>query len=261
MELIRIKESLPRKSKWVVELLGIILFIGLWYALVYFKHYRPSVLPMPHRVLSAIPEMWEKYHLARHTGYSILLNLLGYFEAAVVSVIIGFTIGLCPVFRGLSERMLAALRFLPLTPVLGDMAVLLGIGLNMKVQFLALGIAVYLIPVVVQRIDEVESVYIDTVKTHGASKWQAIRTVIIPDVFSRFSDDIRVLVAISWTYIVIAEMINSSDGGIGSMVFVAQKQSRADMVFGLIVIILVVGLIQDRIMKWMDARMYRHKYA
>jgi NitT/TauT family transport system permease protein len=241
MELIRIKESLPRKSKWVVELLGIILFIGLWYALVYFKHYRPSVLPMPHRVLSAIPEMWEKYHLARHTGYSILLNLLGYFEAAVVSVIIGFTIGLCPVFRGLSG--------------------LLGIGLNMKVQFLALGIAVYLIPVVVQRIDEVESVYIDTVKTHGASKWQAIRTVIIPDVFSRFSDDIRVLVAISWTYIVIAEMINSSDGGIGSMVFVAQKQSRADMVFGLIVIILVVGLIQDRIMKWMDARMYRHKYA
>jgi NitT/TauT family transport system permease protein len=179
----------------------------------------------------------------------------------VVSVVLGFVIGLSPFLRALSERLLAAMRFLPLTPVLGVMSGLLGIGLNMKVQFLALGIAVYLLPVVVQRIDEVQNVYLDTVKTHGATKWQAIRTVIIPDVFSRLSDDVRVLIAISWTYIVIAEMINSSDGGIGSMVFVAQKQSRADMVFALILIILVVGFIQDKIMKWGDARIYRHKYA
>jgi len=261
MEWIRFKGALPSKTKGAVELLGIVLFIGLWYLLVALKHYKPSVLPLPHKVFLSIPDLWERYHLLRHTGYSVLLNLLGYFEAVVVSFVLGFIIGLSPFLRALSERLLAAVRFLPLTPVLGVMSGLLGIGLNMKVQFLALGIAVYLLPVVVQRIDEVQNVYLDTVKTHGATKWQAIRTVIIPDVFSRLSDDVRVLIAISWTYIVIAEMINSSDGGIGSMVFVAQKQSRADMVFALILIILAVGFVQDKVMKWADAKIYRHKYA
>ena len=101
-----------------------------------------------------------------------------------------------PLFRGLFSRIFDAGRFIPLTAVTGIFILWLGIGNEMKVTFLAFGILVYLIPVVVQRIDEVQSVYLQTVYTLGASAWQTVKTVYIPYVLSKLIDDIRVLTAI-----------------------------------------------------------------
>ena len=51
----------------------------------------------------------------------------------------------------------------------------IGLDTDMKVHFLAFGILIYLLPVVVQRIDEIEDVYFKTVYTLGANSWQTFR--------------------------------------------------------------------------------------
>lgn len=259
MEFVVLKGEPKKKTLWLI--LGVIIFLASWYLLVYFKHYKPSVLPYPHKVLMSYPELITKYHLMRHLGYSILLNILGYTEAVVASILIGYALGLCPTLRGMFEPILTASRFLPLPSILGIMTGIFGIALNMKVQFLALGIAVYLVPVVIQRIIEVPQVYLDTSLTCGASKWQAIKTVIIPETIPRIFIDIIVLIAISWTYIVIAEMINASDGGIGSMIFVSQKLQRGDMLIAVILVILFWGVFQDKMMKLIYKIRYPHNYV
>ena len=266
-DLFALRGKLPPKKKALIEIIGAILFLLVWWSITQFTDIKPSILPSPIKVITCIPEMFTsvapdpEYHLIRNTGYSIWLNLLGYVEATIISLILGFLIGLIPLFRALSERILAALRFLPLTAFICVLIAWFGIGLNVKIQFLALGIVVYMLPVVVQRIDEVPKVLLNTAKTLGATKWQTVKTIYMPDVLSRFSDDIRVLTAISWTYIVIAEMVNSSDGGIGALVFVVQKQNRMDMVFAIVVIILLIGIIQDRLMLLLDKFLIKHKYA
>ncbi|MBK8832115.1 MAG: hypothetical protein IPN60_14925 [Saprospiraceae bacterium] len=40
----------------------------------------------------------------------------------------------------------------------------------MKVHFLAFGIIIYMLPVMIQRIDEVDDVYLKTVHTLGATR-------------------------------------------------------------------------------------------
>src|SRR5690606_13422094 len=122
-------------------------------------------------------------------------------EAVLICIPIGFTIGLFPIFRGMFSKQVNAIRFVPLTAVTGLFIAWFGIENNMKIQFLAFGIIVYLLPVVVQRVYDVEEVYQQTAFTLGASKWQTIKSVFVPSVFSKLFDDIRVLVAISWTYI------------------------------------------------------------
>jgi len=94
---------------------------------------------------------------------------------------------------------------------------------QMKIAFLTFGIIVYILPVVVQWIDEFGDVYLKTVFTLGATDWQTIRTVYIPAVMSKLVDDIRGLTAISWTYIIIAELLNRQ-GGIGSLIYVKARQ-------------------------------------
>ena len=129
----------------------------------------------------------------------------------------------------------------------------------MKIHFLAFGIVVYLLPVVVQRIREVPLVYHQTVKTLGASRWQTIRSVFIPDVMSKISVDIRVLVAISWTYIIVAELVNKS-GGVGALAYTAARQSRIDKVFAILVVIVIVGFLQDLLLQKLERVLFPYKF-
>jgi len=133
------------------------------------------------------------------------------------------------------------------------------LGAEMKVSFLAFGILVYLIPVVVQRIFEVQNVYLRTVFTLGATSWQTVKTVYFPFVFSKLIDDIRVLTAISWTYITIAEMLNKG-GGIGELIWMAKRQSRIDKAFAILIVIVVIGLLQDRLFVFLDKILFPYKH-
>ena len=86
-----------------------------------------------------------------------------------------------------------------------------------------------------------------------------IKTVYFPSVTSKIIDDIRVLTAISWTYIIIAEMLNQT-GGIGALIHLSGRQSRLDKVFALLIIIVVIGIIQDKIFMWLDKKLFKFKY-
>lgn len=217
------------------------------------------LLPSPVKVIKAFPELNKNDDVIGNTFYSIKLNFLGYILAILISIPIGFLLGLIPLFRGLFSQIIDSYRFIPLTAVTGIFIMWLGLGSEMKVSFLAFGIIVYLIPVVVQRIDEVQNVYLNTVFTLGATSWQTIRTVYIPYVFSKIIDDIRVLTAISWTYITIAEMLNKG-GGIGELIWTAKRQSRIDKAFAILIIIVAIGILQDRLFVMIDKILFPFKH-
>ncbi len=218
-----------------------------------------AVLPTPLATLLSFKELYYEDNVIENTQKSIWLNFRGYLLAILISIPIGFIIGLVPLFRGLFARQVDAVRYLPLTALTGLFMAWFGINDTMKITFLAVGIIVYLIPVVVQRIDEVKDVYTKTVFTLGATNWQTIRSVYLPSVLSRVSDDIRVLTAISWTYIIIAELLNQ-EGGIGSMIYIKGRTGHLDAVFALLLIIIVVGFLQDRIFAYLDRIFFPFKY-
>ncbi|HJW28547.1 MAG TPA: hypothetical protein VJ508_04765, partial [Saprospiraceae bacterium] len=81
-----------------------------------------------------------------------------------------------------------------------------------------------------------------------------------PSVVSRLSDDIRVLTAISWTYIIVAEGIGSQ-GGIGDLIWKAGfRQGRIDKVFALLIVIMIIGVVQDKVFVWLDRTFFPYKY-
>lgn len=218
-----------------------------------------SLLPSPIEVVQAFKPLLQRDNLVGNTAFSVYLNLLGYLLATLIALPVGFAIGLFPIFRALFHRNIDALRFVPLTAVTGLFIAWFGIETQMKVAFLAFGIIVYLLPVVVQRVREVEEVYVQTAYTLGASKWQQIRTVFIPAVLSRVSDDVRVLVAISWTYIIVAELVNANSGGIGALAFKSARQSSIDKVFALLLVIIIIGFIQDKLFLLLDRILFPYK--
>ncbi len=223
-----------------------------------FEKIYPSI-PPPHHVLKAFPSLISKDELIANTLQSIWLNIRGYFWAILISLFFGFLIGLFPVFRGLFAGQVDALRFLPLTALVGLFTAWFGIDDGMKIAFLAFGIIIFLLPVVVQRIDEVKEVYLKTVFTLGATDWETIKTVYFPSVMSRLMDDIRVITAISWTYIIIAELLNRQ-GGIGSLAYIKARQGQMEKVFAILIVIIIIGFLQDKLFTFFDRKLFPHKY-
>ncbi|MBE7686183.1 ABC transporter permease subunit [Tenacibaculum piscium] len=217
------------------------------------------ILPSPIKVIKAFPELNKDDDVIGNTFLSIKLNVLGYLLAIIIAIPVGFLLGLIPLFRGLFSKIIDSYRFIPLTAVTGIFIMWLGLGSQMKVSFLAFGIIVYLIPVVVQRIDQVQKVYLNTVFTLGATPWQTIKSVYMPYVFSKLIDDIRVLTAISWTYITIVEMLNKG-GGIGELIWTAKRQSRIDKAFAILIIIVIIGVVQDRLFVIIDKLLFPYKH-
>lgn len=217
------------------------------------------ILPTPIQVVKAFPALIKEKKLISNTIISVWRNLQGYFWAVLISIPIGFVIGLFPIFKGLFSKQVDALRYLPLTALVGMFITWFGIGESMKISFLAFGIIVYLLPTVIQRIREVSDVYLRTVFTLGATDWQTIRSVYLPSVMAKLVDDIRVLTAISWTYIIIAELLNK-DGGIGALIYDAGRRGQIPDVFAVLIVIVLIGFLQDRVFVYLDKRLFPHKY-
>jgi len=191
--LLQLRGGLNPKRTTVLSAVGIGLFLLLWFALTYGESpvMKPTQLPNPLKVLASYGDLLKDNGLVVNTFKSIGLNLSGYILALLISIPLGFLIGLVPLFRGLFQRFLDAFRFVPLTATIAIFIAWFGIGIAMKSSFMAFGIIIFLLPIVVQRIDEVKDVYLKTVYTLNATDWQTVKTVYFPSVMSRLWDDIR----------------------------------------------------------------------
>ena len=96
----------------------------------------------------------------------------------------------------------------------------------------------------------------------AARKWHIIRHVFIPDVIAKSFDDVRNLVAISWTYITYVEMINKQEGGLGVLMYNAYfRMHQSEKLFAILLIIVILGISQDRLFMLIDKFLFSFKYA
>ena len=127
---------------------------------------------------------------------------------------------------------------------------------------------IYIIPAVVNKINDLQNpmndkdnVYLQTIKTLGSSNWQKFRYVYFPYVTSGVVNSVIDLCAISYTYVVIAEMIYK-DGtvtGLGAMINTMVRQSRMPEAFALLFLIVAIGYLQDFIFTKLSKKLFPYK--
>src|SRR5690554_6570768 len=103
MNLFELRGILPGRTKLILEVTGILLLLFLWYTLtVGIDPVVPAgILPSPQKVAYAMYAVFIENDLLTNLFRSIGLNLSGYIEAIIISILFGFLVGLFPLFRGL----------------------------------------------------------------------------------------------------------------------------------------------------------------
>jgi NitT/TauT family transport system permease protein len=175
--------------------------------------------------------------------------------AAAVALPLGVLMGSFEPVNRFFGPVLSPLRFMPISAFIPLLIVWFGIEEGEKIAFLFLGVFVYLLPVVVQAIRAVPQEYVDTAYTLGASRWQVIRTILLPAALPEIVESFRVMNAIAWTYVILAEAVNPGTS-LGYLIQLAYSHSKPEWSFAGLLVIGGVGLLSDALLRGLNTLLF-----
>ena len=179
--------------------------------------------------------------------------LLGFGAAAALALPLGVTLGLYPALESLTASLLSALR--PLSPPAWiPLAILwFGIGDTPAVFIIFIGTFFALLVGVLAATKGVESRLVKASLTLGASRWDAVRHVILPALLPALMTQIRLGLGLAWMCVIAAEMV-AVRRGVGFMMIEARNLFRtADVIVGMLTIA-IVGLATDALLGRLESR-------
>lgn len=240
-----IRKPLEYTTRILISSLSMVIFLALWAGLSYGKLVPALILPTPDAVLKAVPYLHFEEALLRSIGASCYRVMMGFLLAVIVAIPLGILGGSFPFIKAIMSPFMNPLRYLPIGAVVPLFVVWFGIEESMKIMVLFVGTVVYLLPLIVETVENLENVYLDTAYTLGASKLQVITQVIIPGSLPAVFEAMRVISGIGWTYVILAEIVNARYG-LGHLIQVAARRSHTDQVIAAVLIILVIGILTDK---------------
>ena len=217
-------------------------------------------LPSPTRVLQVMLRMALDGTLADAAAASGLRIAIAFAAAAAVALPLGVLMASFPPIERLLDPVLAPLRYMPISAFIPLLILWFGIDEGQKIAFLFLGVFVYLLPVIVTAIRAVPDELVQTARTLGATRLQVIRTVLLPAALPEIFDSFRVMNAISWTYVILAEIVNARRG-LGYLLQLAGNHLRTADVFAGIFVIGLIGIATDALIRGLNRLLFPWREA
>ena len=229
----------------------------LGWCIISYGHLAPAdFVPSPTEVIRGTLQLFLQYELLDAILISTRRIVLAFLLAAALALPLGILMGsFAPMFH-IFEPIMAPLRYMPISAFIPLLILWFGIYEKQKIAFLFLGVFVYLLPVVVAAIRLVPEELVQTALTLGASKLQVIRTVLVPAALPEIFDSFRVMNAISWTYVILAEAVNP-EHGLGYMVELARTHQKASWSFAGLIVIGGIGLLTDQLIRGVSNMMFK----
>jgi len=253
---LEIRGAVTDRTARQLALAGITAFIGTWCALSYGGIVPTAVLPSPTQVLRAFPVLHFQEALVRSAGQSLYRVTMGFLLSGLVAIPLGLAMGTFPRVKHFLAPLIDPLRFLPISALVPLFIVWFGIEETMKIMLLFVGTFVYLLPLVVEAVEKVDNVYLQTAATLGASRWQIVYHVLIPGSLPSIGEALRVMNGIGWTYVILAEVVNPGKG-LGALITIAGKRSHVDWIFAGIIVILVIGVLTDQVIRLVNRQLFK----
>jgi len=254
--LFALREPLPRSTATIIGLFAPILVAVVWCLLTYGHFAPPDFLPSPTETLRGTLQLFLQYDLWDAVLVSARRIFTAFLLASAVALPLGVLMGAFEPINRFFEPIVAPLRYMPISAFISLLILWFGIYEKEKIAFLFLGVFVYLLPVVVTAIRTVPEELVQTSLTLGASRWQVIRTVLLPAALPEIFDSFRVMNAISWTYVILAEQVNP-EHGLGYMVELARTHQKASWSFAGLLVIGGIGLLTDFVIRLLSGVFFR----
>ncbi|MBV2360014.1 ABC transporter permease subunit [Thalassococcus sp. CAU 1522] len=212
----------------------------------------PIWLPAPEAVWSRFWEIaregYQNFTLFEHLGFSLLRVLAGFVLGSLVGIPLGYAMGLSGWFRGWFDPIVEFMRPVPPLALIPLVIIWFGIWETGKIILLFLA-ALWIMTIAARAgVSGVNITKIHAAYSLGASKWQIMRHVIVPNSLPEIFTGARVAMGVCWGTVVAAELVAAQKGA-GMMIIAASKFQLTDIVIMGIILIGVIGYGIDILMR------------
>ena len=209
-------------------------------------------LPAPEAVWGRLVEIasegYQNITLSENLGWSLLRVVVGFVLGSLVGIPLGYAMGLSSWFRGWFDPIVEFMRPVPPLALIPLVIIWFGIWETGKISLLFLA-ALWIMTIAARagvsgvKISKVHAAY-----SLGASKFQVLTKVIVPNSLPEIFTGARVAMGVCWGTVVAAELV-AAEKGAGKMIIAASKFQQTDIVIMGIILIGVIGYGIDILMR------------
>lgn len=212
----------------------------------------PIWLPAPESIFSRLIEIsrngYQNVPLSENIGWSLYRVVVGFLLGSLVGIPLGYAMGLNGWFRGWFDPIVEFMRPIPPLALIPLVIIWFGIWEQGKISLLFLA-ALWIMTISARAgVSGVNITKIHAAYSLGASKFQILLHVIIPNSLPEIFTGARVAMGVCWGTVVAAELV-AAEKGAGKMIIAASKFQQTDVVIMGIILIGIIGFGIDILMR------------
>ncbi|MCF4119539.1 ABC transporter permease [Antribacter sp. KLBMP9083] len=232
---------------------GVTLLLVLWTAGSAIGFIDPRVLSAPWTVVTTGAELVADGRLGEHLTVSLTRAALGLVTGTAAGVVLALVAGLSRVGDAVLDGPIQVKRAIPSLALLPLLILWFGIGEEMKVITIALGVFVPVYLHTHNGLRAIDSRYVELAETVRLSRWQFVARVVLPGALPGFLLGLRFAVTGSMLALVVVEQVNAT-AGIGYMMELARTYGQTEIILVGLVVYGVLGYSADLAVRLLQRR-------
>lgn len=169
---------------------------------------------------------------------------LGIAIAAALGFSIGLLTGAIPTLHAPFAPLLTIISLVPPMALLPILFIVFGLGELAKVALIVIGVAPFIARDIQRCTQEIPIEQLVKAQTLGASSWQVLLRVLIPQLLPRLINAVRLSLGAGWLFLIAAEAIASTDG-LGYRIFLVRRYMSMDVILPYVAWITLLAFLID----------------
>ena len=229
----------------ILGAVGAAAFFALWEL----AHYLTPVsgqrfLPAVEEVVGKLIFLFVEKNFIRDVAISCMRIFGSFFAACAIAAPVGIAMGCFKHVRALVNPTVSGWRYLPAASFIPLLLVWFGPTDLAKMALLFIGVIFFLIAMILDNTEAVQTELIEAALTMGAKRTRVVLGVVVPAAAPAILDSMRTMIAVGWTYLVIAEIVGAQ-AGIGAVMMRAGRFLHVDIILAGILMIGILGVLTD----------------
>lgn len=210
-----------------------------------------KILPLPNGMAKAMYALLFQPDLLSgqlvfwaDTAASLQRLGLGLGIATLIALTVGLVLGVLPPVRATLGPMVTGIAVIPPIALLPILFIALGLGETAKVALIVIGIAPVMVRDIAAHVAALPAEQLVKAQTLGASSWQIMIRVALPQAMPRLIHSVRLSLGPAWVFLISAEAI-ASDVGLGYRIFLVRRYLSMDVIIPYVAWIALLAILMD----------------
>lgn len=175
--------------------------------------------------------------------------------SALIGLVLGVGIGIIPVLRATLGGFVTVLSMIPPLAILPILFIVLGLDELSKITLIVIGISPVIVRDLAHRCAELPTEQLIKAQTLGANSWQLIIRVVLPQIWPRLIDALRLSLGAAWLFLIAAEAIASTEG-LGYRIFLVRRYLAMDVILPYVIWITLLAFLMDWVLRQLRKRLF-----